>query len=105
MSEHDPFDGIYDDVPAGPGDSGEQQPLVGAPQERPANVDAQDEQAVEESAPPATEVAHPETHSRTQLARMRRAELQAAARERGLSTSGDRDDLIERVWAAQQESA
>lgn len=90
MSEHDPFDGLYDE-------SARQEPLVGAPQERLAQP-AQDEDPV----PPASEVAHPETYTRSQLERMRKAELQVAARERGLSPAGDRDTLIAAVWAAQQ---
>ncbi len=99
MSAHDPFDGKYD-TPAEPapeaaqpqGVKTEQAPLLGAPQERPAEP---------ESAPPASEVAHPETYTRTQLERMRKADLQIAARERGLSTAGDRDDLIDAIWTAQ----
>ncbi len=101
MSEHDPFDGKYDESAGNqpsqaaeqgtsPGESAGNQPLLGAPRGRPA-----------ESAPPASEVAHPETYTRTQLERMRKADLQVAARERGLSTLGDRDDLIDAIWTAQ----
>jgi hypothetical protein len=44
-------------------------------------------------------------YTRTQLERMRKAQLQAVARERNLDPSGDRDDLIERIETAQGASA
>lgn len=72
MSAHDPFDGIYDDAPQ-----------------------AEAEQASVEGS------AEQERLSRSHLARMRRADLQALARDRGLDDSGDRDDLIARIYDAQ----
>lgn len=80
MSDHDPFDGIYDE-PAAP------EPVADDATEAPA---------------PAVEVS---VYTASQLTRMKKAELQAVARERGLDTDGDRDALIERIEAAQGASA
>jgi hypothetical protein len=94
MSKHDPFDGIYDDGQAGASD------VATSPAQQ-AQVVSADETAVED-APPASEVSNPEVYTRSRLERMKKAELQVAARERSLPTSGDRDDLIESIWSAQQ---
>lgn len=80
MSAHDPFDGNYDDAPA------------------------QAEQAAEQADAPAPAV-EVHVYTRSQLEQMRKAQLQAVARERELSPAGDRDDLIERIEAAQGASA
>jgi hypothetical protein len=82
MSDHDPFDGIYDEPAT-------QKPVA--------------DDATESEAPaPAVEVS---VYTNTQLTRMRKADLQAVARERGLDSSGDREELIERIEAAQGASA
>jgi hypothetical protein len=78
MSAHDPFDGKYDDAPSG-------------------ESRAQREESVE-APEPAIEVS---VYPRGQLVRMQKAELQDLARQRGLSTSGTREELIERVETAQ----
>lgn len=81
MSVHDPYDGIYDDAPAA--------------------VSHSDTSAAEPP-PPAVEVS---VYTRAQLERMRKADLQAVARERGLGATGDRDGLIDRIEVAQGASA
>lgn len=97
MSEHDPYDGNYDDAPtpaAEPAaDSGTMSP------EAPSNADTS---AAVDPPAPAVEVS---VYTRPQLERMKKAQLQAIAHARGLDFSGDRDDLIDRIEAAQGASA
>lgn len=91
MSAHDPYDGIYDAPESD--DSGAPTAETPTP---PADTSAV------EPPDPAVEVS---VYTRSQLERMRKAELVAVARERGLDASGDRDALIERIEAAQGASA
>jgi hypothetical protein len=82
MSTHDPFDGIYDDAEAS----------------NVATSPAEQQQVVSDTA----HAGEPQQHTRTDLSRMRKSELQALARERGLGNVGDRDDLIDRIFLAQR---
>lgn len=83
MSTHDPFDGLYDDIEAS----------------NVATSPAEQQQVVSDTA----HAGEPQQHyTRTDLSRMRKSELQALARERGLDATGDRDDLIDRIFVAQR---
>lgn len=84
MSEHDPFDGIYD-APADPAparDEAHSEVTVVAPDDVDVSVVSDDE---------------PRHLSKTEITRMDKAELQAAARERGLDASGSRSELQDRL--------
>lgn len=83
MSDHDPFDGIYD-APAAQDDSKSEVTVVA-----PDDVDVS---VVNEG-----DAEKPRHLSKTEITRMDKSELQDAARERGLSTSGSRTDLQERL--------
>lgn len=74
MSAHDPFDGIYDD-----GEAAESSTATSPAQQQVVSAD--------------------EGLTRGRLETMRKAELQAVAREYDLDDSGTRDDLIERIEA------
>lgn len=98
MSEHDPYDGNYDDAPA-PAAAPQADSGTMAPE---APSSSSDTSTAEPPPEPAVEVS---VYTHTQLERMRKADLQAVARERGLDNVGDRDDLIERIEAAQGANA
>jgi len=89
MSDHDPFDGIYEDAPV------QASKPASAPVPQPAPAP---EPAPAEPREPAVEVS---VYTHGQLDDMRKAELQVLARERGLDDGGTRDDLIERIETAQ----
>lgn len=86
MSDHDPFDGNYDDTPAQPEpqDDGKSEVTVVADDDVDVNVVHEGDQ-------------QPRHLGKTELARMDKADLQAAARERGLSDTGNRTELIEAI--------
>jgi len=94
MSTHDPFDGIYDDV----------SPAAGSgthPAAAPAEASNPPIGASAGASTPAG-LTDSEAYSRSHLSRMRKSELQALARSRGLDAKGDRDDLIETIFMAQR---
>jgi hypothetical protein len=80
MSDHDPFDGIYDE-PAAQDDSRSEVTVVA-----PDDVDVS---VVTDDAP----AEKPRHLSKTEITRMDKSELQDAARARGLVVSGSRSEL------------
>jgi hypothetical protein len=83
MSTHDPFDGIYD----------ESAPSVHAEPDK-ADADEPEQEVVS---------SRDETvYSTPFLRRQDKADLQKIAGDRGLSTSGTRDDLVDRILDAQR---
>lgn len=83
MSEHDPFDGIYDDIPAQP------------------SKPVEDEPADEPQDAPQVEQGHSVTYSVPFLRRQDKGDLQKIAGKRGLNTDGGRDALVDRILADQ----
>ena len=102
MSTHDPFDGIYDDVSPAAG-SGTHPAAAPAEASNPP-IGASAGASPVPAAPTAdlAGLTDSETYSRSHLSRMRKSELQALARSRGLDAKGDRDDLIETIFMAQR---
>lgn len=93
MSDHDPFDGIYDTAPAQQEQSRSEVTVV-APDDVDVSVVGEDDLAV---APGDGSGATPRHLSKTEITRMDKAELRAAADERGLDSSGSRPELQERL--------
>jgi hypothetical protein len=95
MSEHDPFDGIYDDETSGD---------RVRPQEEAPPSEAQAAPNHPTPAQPAAGGQEPGRYSMTFLRRADKADLQQIARDRGLDASGTRDALISRIATHQATS-
>lgn len=94
MSTHDPFDGVYDSVPA---------PRAESPKAEPSEAKAPEPEKTESAPVTRNRDKSVDTvYSTPFLRRQSKGDLQEIARDKGLDTSGGRDDLVDRIEADQR---